>query len=282
MKNKTGSIIAIILLSLLALGLIFAMCFGIKNINMSELPKIHLGTSYSERLALDREFELEDVKNIKSESESADIKFIKSETETSKVQVKIYAEEDKDVSAKNEDHTLAISVKNQCKGFCINMHGTRVEITLPESYTGDFEINDDAGDIESDSFSYAAFNINSNAGDVKIAGAKSITITTNAGDIDILSAENISIDSNMGDIKISECFNKLHIKTSAGDIHINELQLSENSDIKTDAGDISINNAGNTYVDAHANFGDVKVQNNNRNASTELKIETNAGDIKVN
>ena len=131
-------------------------------------------------------------------------------------------------------------------------------------------------------FSYIRLNINSNAGDIEIAAAKAIMIATSAGDIDIREAEEISIESNAGDIKIDKCTNKLHISTDAGDIRINELQLSQDSDIKANAGDISINHAENIYVDATTDFGDVKVQSNDRHSEIELKIKTNAGDIKVN
>ena len=282
MKNKTGSIVAIVLLSLLACGLVFATYFGIKYISLGDFSNSRFFSAESQRLALEKEFDLKTINLINTETESSDISYIKGDENSDKILVRIYANEDKIVSADKEDNTLNVSVKGSCKGFCFGFSNDRVEITLPENYDGDFVNRSDTGDIRSDSFTHASFNLNTNAGDIDITVAKSITINTDAGDIDIQSAEDISIDSNAGDITIGECFNKLHIKTNAGDIKINELQLSQNADIETDAGDVSINNAGNAYVDAHAKFGDVNIQNNNRMSDIELKIETNAGDIKVN
>lgn len=281
MKTKTGSIVAIVLLSLLACGLVFATYVGIKYIKISDLSGVSFSAT-SQRLALDKEFEFKGTKVINAETDSSDIQFIKGEEKSDTIKVKIYASEDKSVSAENDSDTLNISVKGSCKGFCLGLSGNRIEITLPEEYEGDFIIHTDAGDIKSDAFSKASFNINDNAGDIDIMAAKSVKVTSDAGDLDLGSIETITVESNAGDTKINECFGELHLKTNAGDIDINELQLSKNSDIKADSGDVKILNSGNIYTDAHADFGDVNVQNNNRKSDIELKIETHAGDIKVN
>lgn len=281
MKTKTGSIIAIVLLSLLACGLVFATYIGIKYINISDLPGISFSTT-SQRLALDKEFEFKDTKVIDVETDGSDVQFIKGEDKSDTIKIKIYASEDKTVSAEKESDALNVSVKDSCKGFCFGLSNSRIEITLPEEYEGDFAIRTDAGDIKSDAFSKASFDINDNAGDIDIVAAKSIKVTSDAGDLDLGSIENITIKTNAGDIKINECFGELHLDTNAGDVEINELQLSKNSDIKTDAGDVKILNSGAIYTDAHADFGDVNIQNNSRKSDIELKIETHAGDIKVN
>lgn len=279
MKNKTGLIVAIVALLCLAGGLIAAMIFGIKHFNSFNH---NFSFNSNAPLALEKDFDYDGIKKIYTESDATDIKIFKSETEDNKIKVKIFADENKAYSAENNSDSINISVTGHCTGFCWSMTGSRVEITLPESYEGDFEVKTDAGDLTSEGFSKANFNINSNAGDIEIAAAKAIMIATSAGDIDIREAEEISIESNAGDIKIDKCTNKLHISTDAGDIRINELQLSQDSDIKANAGDISINHAENIYVDAKTDFGDVKVRSNDRHSEIELKIKTNAGDIKVN
>lgn len=278
MKNKTGIIVAIVALLCLAGGLIAAMVFGIKHFGFSNF---NFGGSNNVPLALEKDFNYETVKKIKTASDAADVKFIKSSSEDNKINVKIYASEDKTINAEGTGDSISVEVRGRCIGFCWN-NSSRIEITLPESYEGDFEIQTDAGDIKSDSFSKANFNINADAGDIEIASAKNVTITTNAGDIALGDAAEISIDTNAGDIDINKCTNKLHISANAGDIKINELQLVQNSDIKTDAGDITINNAGDIYIDADTDFGDVNVKNNDHFSDIELKINTNAGDIHAN
>ena len=94
MKSKTGSIIAIIFLSLLACGLIFAMYLGIKHISLSDLPSFSLIHKESQRLALDKEFGFEDTKHIEIEGDASNISFIHGENKD-RIDVKIFADESK-------------------------------------------------------------------------------------------------------------------------------------------------------------------------------------------
>ena len=62
MKNKTGSIVAIVLLSLLACGLVFATYFGIKYISLGDFSNSRFFSTESQRLALEKEFDLKTIK----------------------------------------------------------------------------------------------------------------------------------------------------------------------------------------------------------------------------
>ena len=276
MKNKTGIIAAICVLLCLAGGLVVAMVFGIKHFS---LPSFHFGANDAP-LVFDENYDFESTKAILTKTEATDVKIIRSQDD--KINIKVYATKDKVVKTEENDGAINISVEGHCVGFCIGLQNNRVEVSLPESYAGTIRFESDAGDIKSDGFGGASFEINTSAGDVEIASAKSVNVNSNSGDVELGEVENISIQINAGDIDINKCFGELFIRASAGDIKINELQLSKDASIEADAGDIKIVNAGNTYVDAHADFGDVKVNNNGRNAEFELKIRTNAGDIKVN
>lgn len=58
--------------------------------------------------------------------------------------------------------------------------------------------------------------------------------------------------------------------------------LNENSSIHATSGGVKIKETNDIYIEAKANSGDVKVENNNRLSEIELKIETTSGEIKVN
>ena len=279
MKTKTGSIIAIIILSLLACGLIFATYIGIKYIPLSSFPGISFGLT-SQRLALDKEFKLEDAKTINVRTDASDIKFLKATEDNDGVNVKIFASEDRVVRAEKDNEKLDVTVEGSCQGFCLGFNSSRVEITLPEEYEGNIIIHTSTGDIESANFSRASYEIDVDAGDIDIPAAKNLKVVSNVGDLVLGTIENITIETNVGDIKINECYNELHIKTRTGDVDINELQLSKNSDIKGEIGDITIRNTGNVFIDAHTNIGDTKIRNNTK-SDIELKIETHTGDIET-
>ena len=138
MKTKTGSIIAIIILSLLACGLVFATYIGIKYIPLSSFPGISFGSA-SQRLALDKEFKLEDAKTINVRTDASDIKFLKATEDNDGVNVKIFASEDRVVRAEKDNEKLDVTVEGSCQGFCL---GFNVFLIL---CPGDTEGHYDAG-----------------------------------------------------------------------------------------------------------------------------------------
>jgi hypothetical protein len=279
MKNKTTSIICVVLLLCLACGLGFAMFLGILH---TDIHNFRFSAGTSERLALDREFSYEGINNIDIDADAANIKYIHGSEDSEKIAVKIYASEDKNVDAYTKDENLAISVKNSCRWFCLNFETDRVEITLPEKYAGKFTINSDAGSIESENFSMADYDIRSDAGDIDIPAAKSLRIDSDAGNIKLGSIETIFIDDDAGNIDINECFGSLEIKSDAGNININELQLSHDSSIKSDAGKIRINNAGNVRVETEGDFTKFNINNHYEGSTIKLKISVDAGSVDVN
>ena len=74
----------------------------------------------------------------------------------------------------------------------------------------------------------------------------------------------------------------MKIDADAGDVKINTLNITQNSNIEINAGDIKINQTNDIYIDAETDLGETKINNNNDKSEITLKIENNLGDIKVN
>lgn len=278
MKNKTGAIIGVILLISLACCLGFVMFLGILR---TDIRDFKFGGGVSERLALDKEFDYADLKAIQTDSDAANIKILNN-YESDKIGVKIYADESKIVRAEKESDKLDISTKSTCSVICFDFTADRIEISIPEKYTGDFIINSDAGDIESEVLSMVNYTIQSDAGKIKIPAAKNLEIEADTATIELGSIENIIIKSDAGKIKIDECFGSLDIKGDTSKIEISELQLSHNSQIKSDAGKIKIDNAGNIRINTEGDVTKFNINNNHPDSDIELTIIVDAGTVDVN
>lgn len=294
MKNNKSTILLIILLSLTTILLTTFMVIMInKKINLN------FNFLYSQRieeLQIDKTYEYNfDKINIKSDASDIEIK----QSENDNISVKIYALKDTSSVTDNETE-LNIDVKQKkCIGICINKKISKVELYIPENYEKEINIETNYGDIKISSFEKLNLNIKEDAGDINIEKANIVDINNNygdikineinngvikesAGDIEINKANNININNNMGDIKIEEINEYVEISGDAGDIKINNLNITKNSSIKTNAGDIKISNTNDIYIDSKTDIGDVKIRKNNKDAEIKLLIDNNLGDIKVN
>ena len=294
MNNKKSTILLITLLALTICALIGLMIFVMNN-------KFNIGFRkiFSQRI---EELQIEETykntyEKININTDAADVYIKKSEDED--IHVKIYSEKEKSRVIDNEIELNIEVQQKQCLGVCINTKISKVELYIPENYEKEIKIKNNYGDIKIDSFeslnldikedagdieinSANIVNINNSYGDIKIGIIKEGTIKESAGDIEINKVNSIDIKNNFGDTTIQEINEYIKIDADAGDVKINNLNITKNSFIETNTGDIRIENTNDIYVDAETDVGSAKVNNNNRNAEITLKIENNVGDIKVN
>ena len=290
MKNKGLIITLISILSLLIISLIVLMCVFIKN-----KPSFNFRFNFkqvSEELQIDKQYE-ELFKEINIDSTAANIEIKKSADNMIKLKTYSKAGESQE---KVENDTLTIKIENEkCKFLCINTKISKIELYLPEDYENKININSKYGDIKIENFENSIIDIIEDAGDIKIAGVNTANIDNkygdikigninkgnikaSAGDIEIINTDNIKIENKYGDVKIDNINECINIKANCGDIIINNLNITEDSNIEDDYGDIIINNT-NAFIDAHTDLGDTKIHNNKSDVT--LKIENNCGDIIV-
>ena len=294
MNNKKSTILLIILLTLTICALIGFMTFMMNN-----KFKINFRNIFSRRI---EELQIEETykntyEKININTDAADVYIKKAEDEN--IHVKIYSEKEKSKVIDNEIELNIEVEQKKCVGICINNKISKVELYIPENYEKDIKIKNNYGDIKIDSFeslnldikedagdieinSANIVNINNNYGDIKIGIIKEGTIKESAGDIEINKVNSIDIKNNFGDTTIQEINEYIKIDADAGDVKINNLNITKNSFIETNTGDIKINNTNDIYIDAETDVGNAKINNNNKNSEIILKINNNVGDIKVN
>jgi len=295
MKNNKTSIFLIVLLSLTIIALIFFMITMIDKKHHSYF-KLGFITKRIEELQLEETYK-NTYDKINIVTDAADIEIKKSENED--IYLKIYSEKDHFKVLDNETELNIEVTQKKCVGLCINDKISKVELYLPENYNKEINIDNKYGDIEIASFENINFdikedagdikiekasivNINNNYGDIKINEIKNGTIKESAGDVEIQKVDSIDIKNNYGNTKINEINEYVKIDADAGDVKINTLNITKNSNIDINAGDIKINQTNDIYIDAETDLGETKINNNNDKAEITLKIESNVGDIKVN
>jgi len=296
MKNKGIIITLIVLLSAAILFLSVLTYKMIKNDTTLSFSFGKLFNNAYKELSVDEEYTTL-FKNYKINSEAADI-YVKEST-NNKVYIKIYS--DKELTSVDENNdTLEIVVNDKnCKGFCIFNKISKIELYVPNTVEGVFNISSKYGDIDIDNFDNSVFEVSNDAGDlevgkvakitsktsygdIKINTAKEITINASVGDVRIDFVEDLTIKSNTGDVRVDSIKNKVDIKTDIGDIRISNLVINENSKIESGTGDIIVSSTNDIYVDAKTKIGEVKVNSKDRKSEIVLTITNNIGDIKVN
>ena len=278
--NKTGKIVAIVLLSVLSLGLIGLLCIALANpFNWSMNFGIVSGRSTN--LALEQNYNFDEVNTVRVNSNASDVIVRHTSGEDDRVGLKIYDDKNNGEAIINEG-VLDIKMEQEgCHGFWNSCRLSVLELYLPEKYAGSFDITTNAGDIEIADYANANLILTTNAGDIKTGDLKIAKINANAGDVKISRVEQLEISADAGDIDVLECYGRINLTTHAGDISVEDLALTEDSYISTSAGDIEISNVGDVRVDAHTDVGEHEIRGGKSDAAVKLRVMTNFGDIDI-
>ena len=289
MKNNKMIIALIILLIIIAAILLVGMIFMLQG-------NYHFGfKSTYDQLVLDETYELI-YEVIEIESDASDIE-IKS-TNDENIRIVIYGDEEKTKVPESGSNLKITSEAKKCFGFCFNTQVSKVTIYLPKTYAGKLDVTNKYGDVEIDDFVDAEMKIMEDCGNVKILEAQIVDIENSygdikigsvskaklnakCGDIEIATLADGTIKNNYGDIKIEKVTEHIDIQEDCGKVKIDDLNLTADSYIKNSYGDIHIGSTSEIYFDASVSLGDIKINNNYRNAEVTLKLTNNCGDIKI-
>lgn len=263
MKNKGIIITLIILLSIIIFALVmFLVTYLRGGINFRN-GFISFG-SKSTNVILDKQFAMEDVKNIEIKQDAGDIIF--KETTNNYIQVVIYGDNENDVQVDLDNGKLNINYTYKRNFALFNFGGIKnhIIIYIPSNYSNEIKINNDYGKCEMT--------------DLKSA---TVTIDCDCGDVKIGSIGNATIKCDYGNVEIKEILNKCDIKANCGNIKIDSISIKENSIIKADFGNVDINKTNDIYIDTDVDLGNVNINKNNRNAEITLKIKCDCGNITI-
>lgn len=278
MKENSLKMVLVILLACLAIALVGFMIVLLTN-NKMNFSFFHMkGES---KMILEETYQVEEIQKIVVNASISDIKILESTNNEAKVI--IYGEEKNDASSTLENHTLTIlnSKKNKiCFGFCF-WGKEEVLIYLPKNEIENIELKTISGDIHVSNVSNASIEVKTTSGDIKLPDVKDVSINTTSGDVQIDTCESASIETVSGEVTIGNASGKTEIKTTSGDVKMNDFICKKDSNIKTVSGDVVINHLEEAYVEAKSVSGDIKTDGSNRYASNTLTIKTTSGDIHI-
>lgn len=276
MKNKKLTIILIILLSIVAL---FVTIFMINVLTGNiKLSNFHIGEKVSSELVLDEVYDI-DLKTLDIKANAADV-YIKNSNDN-EIRVIIYGNKSKTSVTTESNNINIVSKEKSCSLFCFYQTIAKVEVYLPDDYSGNIKIVNNYGDTEVEKFKRANIDIKEDYGDVKVDKVKKIKIKESAGDVIVGTVNDAEIKNNYGDIRVKKVTNYLNLSNDCGDINVNYININKDSYIKDSYGNIKVGSTNEVYIDAKTDLGDVKVNNNYRKSEITLKIDNDCGDISI-
>lgn len=264
MKNKGLIITLIILLSIIIFFLVMFLVMYLKGGKSFDF-RFNIG-SKSTNIIYDKQFELEDIKDIDIKQDAGDI--IIKESENDNIKVVLYGEKEGDAEVELINGNLKIDNTHHKRNFIFFNFGVTTNdiiIYVPSSYSNEIKIKNDYGKCVMTDLENATVNIDCDAGDVELGKIK-----------------NAILKCDYGNIEIKEILNKCEIKADCGNIKIDTISIKENSNIKADLGNIDISNTNDIYIDADVDLGKTNINKNNRNANVTLKVNCDCGNVTIN
>ena len=275
MKNK--GLMIFLIITFITIFICFVSFIFFITVKRIDLKNVRIGKK--SELVIDEIYDT-DFEKISILSNAMDINIKVSDN--NKTRLVIYGEK-KSTKIDTEDDELTIKMKNKPKTnlFCINCQQDKVLLYLPKTFANEIIFESVAGDINIESLPYANVEIKASAGDIDIKELSSLNLKASAGDIDIGKVNSLIIEALAGDISIGEIDEYLSFSGKSGAVNISKLYITNDSKIDMDYGEIKIKETSDVFVDASVKAGEIKINNNDRFAKTELKIRLKAGEIKV-
>lgn len=208
-------------------------------------------------LVLDETYELKDI-IIKSNAANINIK----NTDEEIIKVKIYGDESRTTVEDYDKLSIESNIKT-FKFLSFNKAAT-IEIYLPKDYDNKIKIEDDYGNLTIDSFIDSTFDIELDAGKVKMK-----------------EVSNLKLDVNAADVEISKINKKFDIEVDAGNVEIGEIDIEEDSSIEIDAGNVEIGKTNKIAIDTETDVVEVKINNNYSDSKVHLNISMDIGNISI-
>lgn len=299
--NKKLVYILIAILTFLILLLSTFMVVGIINRGFSSKD--------FNTLIKEKTYDLTEIKNLKLNLIS-DVKILVSDTNELKV-VQYGNKKTDEFDDKVDSNSIEILDETHFNFTFFNFrYGSRFEIYLPAEYANSIEIKTISGEIDFNDFNLNLkdLSVKSTSGDItfdstlncedmefktisgdvsvyELTGNK-ITIKTTSGDINtsMLDAKEVAVNSISGEMNLGKIKGITTVKTTSGDIDIDELLILNDSEISTISGDVNIkmNKDNDCIIDKHTISGDSDISSNKYgNHEYDLKIKTTSGDIRV-
>ena len=265
MKNKGVIITLIILFSIVIVFLIMFLVKALRGGINFKNGIFSIGNK-STNIIYDKQFELEDIKDIDIKQDAGDI--IIKQTSEDYIKVVLYGENKEDAQVELANGNMSIDNRHHKKSFTFFNFGVTTNdiiMYVPSSYSDRIKVKNDYGKCEITDLENATVDIDCDAGNVELGKIKDAVLKCD-----------------YGNVEIKEIMNKCDIKADCGNIKIDTLSIKENSSIRADLGNVDINNTNDIYIDADVDLGKTKINKNNKNSEITLKINCDCGNVTVN
>ena len=161
----------------------------------------------------------------------------------------------------------------------------RVEIGLPEKYSGELELHAGSGDIELDGVStIEALSVAAGSGSVSLENVSclgDISVSTSSGELraDGLEARSFRAESSSGDVELADvsCQNEMEIKASSGDITLDGCTADEYR-LRASSGDISVADGDFESAELETTSGDITARFRGGMEDYSIRSGTTSGD----
>ena len=274
MKNKKLIIVSIILLSLCTISLLAIMIWGILNPSLINVKFISLGQS--DNLTLSKTYD-NIFNEIKLDITNTDIEFKNSSDD--KIKIDVYSEKEKP-KINQKENTLNIEFDAQkCFGICLQK-SPHLIIYIPETFSKKLNVKNNNGDIKI-AKTNGNINVKSTTGDITVNKANRINIETKYGDVLTENANVLTVKKTYGEVKAGTINGQTSIKTTYGDIKINNIFLTNNSKLETKYGEITVEKLSNGKALGDTKWGEIKINNSSNLGNYTLTSVTKYGDINI-
>ena len=268
MKPKSNRLYIVIIILLCVIALLLAGVLGVSLFrNKNVLPdKNNNNAEYA--LVTDASYD-DNYTAVEISSNAGNIFLLPSED--AQLHLKIWADEDKVNIQDGGDlsgNLLRITANaRSSRHFGFNNAKTqqvRIELYLPEDYAKTVSTKTNYGNVEAESFPSLQLKSESNYGNLTLAEVSSL-----------------EAECDYGSVKADKINAYIDAECAMGNIDIEELLITEASQMACDMGSIRIGNAPSAVIQANTDLGSVKVRPDPAGATVKLTLESDNGSITV-
>lgn len=261
--KKLGALVGLVIILGMAAGICIWSVSYAESYNYGQIDVVFGGGKVE--LYNIREFDVQDINNIKLKYKSPNIIFLKGQD---KIVIKEYLRKNrKNAEAAMEVVNGTLQVNGGEKGtvvniFAFNTQSERIEVYLPDTYINAVEVIVTSGNIKADeAFHFKEFHASANSGNIFCENITADVIEANttsgnirfglaqgerimsasSGNIHISKGEgSTSIKTASGGIRVENAAGSLRASAASGNISVDLIRIEESIEIGTTSGNISI------------------------------------------
>ena len=207
---------------------------------------IGVGMNNASSKVVEKEYEIDEFNKLNIDVDTADINFQVTTDGTRKVVVKEREKQYHTVNVENDTLNIKGIDDRKWYEYAFNFSWTDMKLTIycPATDFADSVIKSSTGDINiPKEYNFTTLTAKLSTGNLKINSA-------NINNLDVsVSTGKVTVETNSKDMKI---------RTSTGDVHLNNTIIENHLDIETSTGDVKINDSDAKTINIKTSTGDVR------------------------